>query len=117
MKKDTQGNTQEYTPVASEEITADGSYQVLSGSVAADSSGYLVTSIPLQKGLKIFVDGKPAELITVNEAFAGVSLSEGKHHIDIRFSPPGKTAGCIVSLLSLAGYVAYLTLSIWKKRF
>ena len=117
VQKYTQGNTQEYTPVASEEITADGSYQVLSGSVAADSSGYLVTSIPLQKGLKIFVDGKPAELITVNEAFAGVSLSEGKHHIDIRFSPPGKTAGCIVSLLSLAGYAAYLTLSIWKKRF
>ena len=127
-------NAQEYTPLelddseldtdapltayAFEKLTADVSYNVLSGTVTADSSGYLATSIPLQRGLKILVDGKSAELITVNEAFAGTALTEGTHRIDIRFSPPGKTAGCTVSLLSLAGYAAYLALSIiWKKRF
>ena len=127
-------NAQEYTPLelddseldtdapltadAFEKPTAGVSYNVLSGTVTADSSGYLATSIPLQKGLKILVDGKSAELITVNEAFAGATLTEGTHCIDIRFSPPGKTAGCAVSLLSLAGYAAYLALSIiWKKRF
>lgn len=126
-------NAQEYTPLelddseldtdapltayAFEKLTADVSYNVLSGTVTADSSGYLATSIPLQRGLKILVDGKSAELITVNEAFAGIALTEGTHRIDIRFSPPGKTAGCTVSLLSLAGYAAYLALSIiWKKR-
>ena len=127
-------NAEEYTPLelddseldtdapltayAFEKLTADVSYNVLSGTVTADSSGYLATSIPLQRGLKILVDGKSAELITVNEAFAGTALTEGTHRIDIRFSPPGKTAGCTVSLLSLAGYAAYLALSIiWKKRF
>ena len=68
---------------------------VLSGTVTADEDGYLATSIPLQDGLEILVDGAPAEILTINEAFAGTSLSEGVHQIEIRFSPPGKAAASL----------------------
>ncbi len=81
---------------------------VLSGTVTADEDGYLATSIPLQDGLEILVDGAPAEILTINEAFAGTSLSEGVHQIEIRFSPPGKAAGILISLSTAAGYAVFL---------
>ena len=87
-----------------------GRFTVLSGTVAADRDGCLVTSIPEQNGLEILVDGKPSEIIAVNEAFAGTVLTEGTHHIKIRFSPPGKTAGILVSILTAAGYVIFQTI-------
>lgn len=92
-----------------------GTFNVLSGTVTADSDGYLATSIPVQNGLEILVDGMPAETVTVNTAFAGAVLTEGTHQIDIRFSPPGKAAGCIISLLSAAGYGLYLLLHAWRE--
>lgn len=96
-------------PVLSGTVDAQsGAYPVLSGTVDAQGSGYLATSIPVQNGLKIFVDGKDTPLVTVNEAFAGVPLEKGTHRIDVRFSPPGKAAGCAVSLAASVGYVIYL---------
>ena len=79
-----------------------------SGTVTAQSDGYLITSIPLQNGLEILVDGKTAELVKVNEAFAGTYLKKGEHTVEFRFTPPGKAAGCIVSTSASAGYVIYL---------
>lgn len=88
---------------------------ILSGTVTAGEDGYLATSIPMQDGLEILVDGAPAEILTVNEAFAGTSLSEGTHSIEIRFSPPGKTAGILVSLTVMAGYAVFLTAGALKR--
>lgn len=100
-----------YTPVTllNSGINTDHTATVLSGTVTADKDGYLATSIPVQDGLEILVDGKPVEILTVNEAFAGTSLSEGTHRIEIRFSPPGKTTGILISLSAAAGYAVYLT--------
>lgn len=83
-------------------------YTVLTGTVTADQNGYLATSIPAQNGLEILVDGQPSETITVNEAFTGTALAEGTHNIEIRFSPPGKAAGILVSILAVSGYVIFL---------
>ena len=92
---------------------SEGSHLVLAGTVTADSDGLFATSIPLQNGLEILVDGKAGEIMKVNEAFAGTWLKEGTHFIEIRFSPPGKTAGILISLLALAGYAGFL---IWDIR-
>lgn len=89
---------------------------VISGTVNAQQNGYLATSIPVQNGLEILVDGRPSELVTVNCAFAGTRLEEGTHEIEIRFIPPGKTAGCIISAAGTAAYGLYLLLKAVKKR-
>lgn len=96
-------------------VSEFGTVNVLSGIITADSDGYLATSIPVQNGLEILVDGVPAQTVTVNTAFAGAALTEGTHRIDIRFSPPGKTAGYTVSLVSAVGYGAYMLLCTWCK--
>ena len=86
----------------------EASGTVLSGSVTAPERGYLATSIPVQDGLEILVDDEPSEIVTVNEAFAGTELSPGTHRIEIRFSPPGKTAGIALSCTASAGYLIFL---------
>lgn len=110
-------SVKEYTPLvlSSEEPgTSDTGapgrfYTVLTGTVTAERDGYLATSIPAQNGLEILVDGQPSEIVTVNEAFAGTALAEGTHNIEIRFSPPGKAAGILVSILTMSGYLIFLT--------
>ena len=102
----------EQTPKNDTPLTQTPSESVLSGTVTAENDGYLATSIPLQNGLEILVDGEPSRLVTVNEAFAGTPLTKGTHQIEIRFSPPGKEAGCIISIISAAGYVLYLILAL-----
>lgn len=102
----------EYTSFTLEE-PAKGS--ILSGSVTADAEGYFATSIPLQNGLEIFVDGNPSKLVEVNGAFAGTYLTQGVHRIEIRFTPPGKTAGCALSIICILGYGIYLPLSARRR--
>ena len=110
-----------FTPVILSEDHTDSSagighpYTVLSGAAAADKDGYLATSIPVQDGLEILVDGRSEEILTVNEAFAGVFLPEGEHHIEIRFSPPGKSAGILISLSAAAGYAVFLAAGAIKR--
>lgn len=105
----------EYTPLTSENAAGQDTAKqaadnvILSGTVTADASGYLATSIPRQNGLQIYVDGELQEMITINEAFAGTALTEGTHQIDIRFTPPGKTAGLILSLISIVGYIMWIS--------
>lgn len=85
-----------------------------SGTVTASGSGYLATSVPMQNGLEILVDGRAADLIRVNKAFAGAYLEKGTHTIEIRFTPPGKTAGCIISAAALSGYFVWLVISAFR---
>ncbi len=104
-----------YTPLTPASSAAKtGGYPVLSGTIKADTNGCLATSVPMQNGLRILVDGKETEPVTVNQAFAGALLEEGEHRIDILFSPPGKSAGCVVSLTAAVGYIAFLAISICR---
>lgn len=106
----------QYTPLDLDtRQTADQGFQVLSGTVTAKNDGLFATSVPMQNGLQIYVDGKPADAVTVNEAFIGAFLEQGSHRILITFSPPGKLLGCVVSLASITGYTCFLLASCLKK--
>lgn len=74
---------------------------------------WFVTSIPLQKGMHLLVDGKETELVTVNEAFAGARLPAGEHEIHLLFQPPGKDPGLAISA---AGVLLWLIWLIRRNR-
>lgn len=103
-------NQKNYTPLTADQSTGSGSTGIMDTkyTITAENNGYLVTSIPMQNGLEILVDGKPSELVRVNQAFAGTYLEKGEHTIEFCFFPPGKTAGCAVSTAASIGYVVYL---------
>lgn len=88
----------QYTSVAARNTKGS---EILSCTADAAADGYFVTSIPLQKGMEILVDGKNVPIIKVNQAFAGAALEKGKHDIRILFHAPGQKAGYWISTLSL----------------
>lgn len=81
---------------------------VVSGNITAMADGVLATTIPMQHGLSLYIDGKPTPLRRVNTAFAGASLSAGTHSITLCFTPPGKHLGLVLSAISALCYFSFL---------
>lgn len=92
-----------YIPAVGEETKGN---ELLSCRVQTEADGYFVTSIPRQRGMKLYIDGKKTELLTVNTAFAGARLPAGEHQIRLCLTPPGLYAGCAISLLSVIALLA-----------
>ena len=85
---------------------------ILSGSVDVLRDGYFVTSIPYQKGLHIYIDGKKVKEEKVNTAFLGTKIKQGKHTIDISYILPGKKIGEIISVGAL---ICSILIWVFKK--
>lgn len=94
--------------------TAVMGYRMLTGTIAMSQEGYLVTSIPLQRGMQLYVDGKQTKLETVNLAFAGGYLSEGTHMVELIFIPPGLYWGIGISIGMLVIYLGQM--GDWYRR-
>ena len=92
-----------YIPAVGEEKKGN---ELLSCRVQTEADGYFVTSIPRQRGMKLYIDGKKTELLTVNTAFAGARLPAGEHQIRLCLTPPGLYAGCAISLFSVIALLA-----------
>jgi len=87
----------------------------IEGTVTADESGVLVTSIPYDKGWKLKVDGIHKEINELTgDAWISVPLKEGEHHISLTFRPPGVLAGLIITIVS--ALILALTQIMRKRR-
>ena len=82
------------------------------GKINMKSTGYLVTSIPYDKGFKVYVDNKRVQTEIVNKAFLGLKLEKGSHQIKIIYQSPWFNEGKWISILSCLG----LVLLVWKDR-
>ena len=85
-----------------------GKNEFLACRANAPEDTWFVTSIPLQKGMRLLVDGKETELVTVNKAFAGARLSAGEHEIHLLFQPPGKDLGLAISAVGLLLWLLWI---------
>ncbi len=85
----------------SESADSASSGHTISGTIAMKTDGYLVTSIPYDKGFQILIDGENVTCQKVNTAFLGCRLSAGTHKITILYHAPGLTIGKTVSLIGL----------------
>ena len=73
---------------------------VFSCTAEVQTDSLLATSIPVQRGMKLLVDGESVPICTVNTAFVGAWIPAGSHEIDLVFCPPGLKVGIAVSVLS-----------------
>lgn len=71
------------------------------GKIHADREGYLITSIPYDKGFEIWIDGKKRNSEIVNTAFLGAVLPKGDHSITIVYHSPGIWLGKLFSCLGV----------------
>lgn len=111
-----------------DETAWDGAYQILSknmmqvtewsdsglkGTVAAEESGVLATSVPYEEGWTLKVDGRQRRIHElVGGAFIAVPLDQGTHEIELSFRPPGIMAGGLISL----GAILLLAVLCQRKR-
>ena len=70
---------------------------ILNGTIDVTNDGYFITRIPYDRGYSMYIDGKAVSSEIVNTAFLGCQISQGKHHIQIKFTPMGYRLGAILS--------------------
>lgn len=75
----------------------------------SDSNQILYTSIPVDNGWNIYIDGRKVEYDVIMDTFIGLTLDSGEHTIEFEYIPRGFTSGMCVSMLSIAlfGYAIY----------
>ncbi|RME76970.1 MAG: hypothetical protein D6784_04705 [Chloroflexi bacterium] len=72
-----------------------------------DSPGWLVLSDTAYPGWQVWVDSRPAEILTANLMFRAVALPPGEHTITFRYTPRSLKMGGWISGLTLLGLVLY----------
>ncbi len=86
----------------------------LAGSINTPEGGTMFTSIPYDKGWKIWVDGTAVSGRSVFDAFLGVDLEPGEHKIRLSYEPQGLKTGAVITGVSAAA-VAALAVCGWMK--
>ena len=86
----------------------------LAGSINTPEGGTMFTSIPYDKGWKIWVDGTAVSGRPVFDAVLGVDLEPGEHKIRLSYEPQGLKTGAVITGVSAAA-VAALAVCGWMK--
>lgn len=86
----------------------------LAGSINTPEGGTMFTSIPYDKGWKIWVDGTAVSGRPAFDAFLGVDLEPGEHKIRLSYEPQGLKTGAVITGVSAAA-VAALAVCGWMK--
>ncbi|MBQ3546425.1 MAG: YfhO family protein [Lachnospiraceae bacterium] len=89
---------------------------LVTGKINVKSEGLLYTSIPYDKGWKVYVDGKEAKTHAFKNALLSVELSEGEHEITFEYSPSGLKIGIFITFLSFIILTAIIITDILKKK-
>lgn len=100
--------------LADEQLTSvrvDGNR--VSGDIQVKQEGTLLLTIPYDEGWSILVDGEKAEPYVVGKALTGVHLTEGAHHISMKYTSPGLWTGSLISLLSV---LLLFATAVWERR-
>ncbi len=71
------------------------------GKIKVKNDGYLVTSIPYDKGFEIWIDGVRVKAQKVNTAFLGADITKGEHQIDIVYHANGVLMGKWISVFGV----------------
>ena len=77
----------------------------LKATINTTNNGILYTSIPLDKGFQIKVDGKIIKPKEIFGTLIGIELQEGKHEIEFKYTPRGLKTGTIMSLTGIVLFI------------
>ena len=76
-------------------------HSYIKGKINASKDDLLFTSIPYNKGWKVYVNGKEKDVTELYDAFVGVKLEEGENTLEFKFVPRGLRIGVVISLIDL----------------
>lgn len=101
------------TPMEIRKVTS--SHLTLHCQVGADTP-YLASTIPYDKGWTVTVDGRDTETLKNWDCMLAFSVEPGEHTVELRYHPPGKTAGLLITLVSAAAVAGGTALKAARKR-
>ena len=82
--------------------------------VNCDGDMTYFTTIPVEKGWSIYVDGVKTEHIEVLESLIAVPLTAGKHTVEMKFTAAGYPAAVIISVAGIIIFAGVVIL--WLKK-
>ncbi|MDL2056953.1 YfhO family protein [Limosilactobacillus reuteri] len=88
------------------------------GTIKTTRPGVLTSSIPYSTGWSVKVNGKKATTLRTNQAFLGVYLPAGTHHVTFSYELPGIKLGALLSLIGLGWtiFAGIITIGWERKR-
>ncbi len=84
-------------------------------SVNAAEDSLLFTTIPVEDGWTLTVDGTETEYVEVLDALIGVPLKQGQHVIEMRFTTAGYPTALYITGGGLLLFVGMIAVSLWLK--
>lgn len=87
------------------------------GTIKTTRPGILTSSIPYSTGWSAKVNGKKATTLRTNQAFLGVYLPAGTHHVTFSYELPGIKLGALLSLIGLVWTILAGIITIgWERK-
>lgn len=87
---------------AATDIVEDGAESIVVDVDASDEGHLVIADSIARDGWIATVDGRPADLVRVNHAFAGVRVPAGRHRVEVHYEAPGLKRGAIVTAVAAA---------------
>ena len=87
----------------------------VNGRIEAAEAGTICFTLPYEESYAVYIDGKETAARRVDGAFLGCDIEAGKHNFRVEFRAPLRTAGIVVSLLGLVGWLGILWAGRRKK--
>lgn len=87
------------------------------GTIKTTRPGVLTSSVPYSTGWSVKVNGKKATTLRTNQAFLGVYLPAGTHHVTFSYELPGIKLGVLLSLIGLGWTILAGIITIgWERK-
>lgn len=84
------------------------------GTVSSDSDKVMFTTIPYDKGWKVYIDGKKTDIYETVDSLLAFDISEGEHTVVMKYMPGVFVAGVCLSTFGIALFV---TMCVMDKKF
>ncbi len=81
----------------------------LSGTITADSSGYIFMNIPYEAGWSCEVNGTEAELISISDTYIGIPVIQGESSVSLSFKPVFIYTGLLLSIIFIIVFALLCT--------
>ena len=86
------------------------------GNIEVSNDGYILMSIPYDKGFTIYLNQKEVEYEMVNNGFIGIPVQKGFYEVEILYNSPMLKEAKIISVLGITIYAFVIIIEKNRKR-
>lgn len=87
----------------------------LDGSFVTKDKGFMVLTLPYDKGWQVKVNNQIVKTYSVNGGFIGIPVEQGSNTLEMNFIPEGFKMGTILSLIGVLSFIGLLFKPLFRK--